>query len=132
MPKGKELAEAVLRHVLANPEQHFQGTWTNREYEPVDCGTTACLAGWAVILNAQEGETPAQAARRLGRGDFEATALALLFPDVDMKRYFSGIDLIDRTSPQYRVQMAFYTTGDEAEAVEVFASAFNLNVEDYR
>lgn len=132
MPKGKELAEAVLRHVLAHPEQHFQGTWTNRDHEPVDCGTTACLAGWAVILNANPGETPARAACRLGRGDFEPTALALLFPDVDVEEYFSGLGAIDRRSPLYRVQTAFYTTGSESEAVEIFASAFNLNVEDYR
>ncbi len=130
MPKGKKLAEAVLRHVLANPEQHFQGTWTNRDDEPVDCGTTACLAGWAVILNANPGETPARAACRLGRGDFESTALALLFPDADLDEYFNGV--VDRRSPLYRVQTAFYTTSSEGEAVEIFASAFNLNVEDYR
>lgn len=132
MLKGKKLAEAVLRHVLAHPEQHFQGTWTNRKYEPVDCGTTACLAGWTVILNANPGETPVRAARRLGRGDFESTALALLFPDGDVQGHLWGPGPVDRESPVYRVQKAFYTTGDEETAVKIFADAFGLNVEDYR
>lgn len=131
MLEGKELAEAVLRHVLAHPEQHHQATWTNREYDPVDCGTKACLAGWAVILNAEPGETPARAARRLG-GDFETAALTLLFPGGDVQGRMWGPGPVDRESPEYRVQQAFYTTGNEEAAIETFAGAFGLNPEDYR
>lgn len=47
-----ELAERVLQHVEAHPELHHQGHWMKR----TACGTTACLAGWTVLLGAPEAE----------------------------------------------------------------------------
>jgi hypothetical protein len=41
---------AVLEHIEQHPEQHDQGTWSMR----TDCGTTACAAGWAVLLFAPD------------------------------------------------------------------------------
>jgi hypothetical protein len=39
---------AVLAHIEQHPEQHDQGFWSMR----TDCGTTACAAGWTVLLYA--------------------------------------------------------------------------------
>lgn len=40
------LAQQVLDHIRMNPRQHSQVTWVN----PSHCGTTRCVAGWAVFL----------------------------------------------------------------------------------
>lgn len=34
--------------IVANPQDHDQGTWGMRDAE---CGTVACAAGWTVLLN---------------------------------------------------------------------------------
>jgi hypothetical protein len=39
---------AVLEHIEQHPEQHDQESWSMR----TDCGTTACAAGWTVLLYA--------------------------------------------------------------------------------
>lgn len=41
-----ELMIKVRDHIVAHPEQHDQATWA----EKTECGTTACVAGWALIL----------------------------------------------------------------------------------
>lgn len=43
-----ELAYRVLDHIDADPEQHDQKVWIKRVN---DCGTAACLAGWACLLS---------------------------------------------------------------------------------
>jgi hypothetical protein len=45
------LAYRVLDHIDAHPEQHDQNVWVE---EGRDCGTAACLAGWAVLLSGDE------------------------------------------------------------------------------
>ena len=49
MPNAK-LAYQVLDHIDAHPEQWDQETY----YEVNECGTTACFAGWTVILSKVE------------------------------------------------------------------------------
>lgn len=71
-----ELARRVLRHVIARPERHQQSRWidgdTADEYEyhlrglrtnpeliesELSCPTTACLAGWTLLLAGGEAGT---------------------------------------------------------------------------
>lgn len=47
---GRDLAVKVIEQVTKHPETHVQSTWID------SCGTTACIAGWAVALNRQDGE----------------------------------------------------------------------------
>lgn len=71
MITGKELAQKILDQITAHPETHSQDTWRSEDGE---CGTTYCIAGWAVALNAELGEpllsgdavTRARLARELG------------------------------------------------------------------
>lgn len=73
MITGKELAQRILDQITAHPETHNQDTWSN---ENGACGTTYCIAGWAVALNAEPGEdarrnavTRARLARELAAPD---------------------------------------------------------------
>lgn len=85
---GRELAEKILKQVTEHPETHFQATWVFGSDQPFTkggCGTTACLAGWAVTLNANPGETPRAALHRIARGigifpSWESVAAELLTP----------------------------------------------------
>lgn len=45
------LARKVLDHVSNHPEVHDQGTFFDEAFP--NCGTVACVAGWAVILNGE-------------------------------------------------------------------------------
>lgn len=45
-----ELMTKVRDHVVAHPEQHDQGTWARK----TECGTTACAAGWTLLLGNPE------------------------------------------------------------------------------
>lgn len=45
-----ELARRVLDHVRMNPEQHDQDHWGERN----ECGTSACIAGWTIILSERD------------------------------------------------------------------------------
>lgn len=42
------LAEAVLKQITEHPEQHDQSSYGERRS---DCGTTHCIAGWAIQLS---------------------------------------------------------------------------------
>lgn len=44
--RGNDLIEAILNIIKNHPEKHYQGNWGRK----TDCGTTACIAGWAGIL----------------------------------------------------------------------------------
>lgn len=60
MPKTDEQirrAYEVLDYIEAHPDKHDQSYWVNRmdglvtpELALGDCGTTACVAGWTVLL----------------------------------------------------------------------------------
>lgn len=43
---GRKLAAQILEHITAHPEQHDQLSFGEKN----DCGTTACIAGWAALL----------------------------------------------------------------------------------
>lgn len=56
-----EKLDRVLRFIEEHPENYYQGVWANHITEPGAeyhaptpeanwCGTTACLAGWTVLL----------------------------------------------------------------------------------
>lgn len=145
MLRGKELAQAVLDHVTKYPERHRQSSWVTgnggADYlnpEVKGCGTRACLAGWAVLLNAPDDVTYAEDARsviaeKLGI-DFayqgwEYVALKLLFPDLDVRGVSLGY--CEEGSPAYQVQRAFYQTWDEDDAIAQFAEAFGLEVPEH-
>ncbi len=65
LPTRAHRAYAVLDFVMANPDMHDQGLWVaddgeddfengtiiDRRYVEQHCGTTACFAGWAVLLS---------------------------------------------------------------------------------
>lgn len=53
MITGKELAQKILDQITAHPETHNQDTWVDGFNS---CGTTYCIAGWAVALNALPGD----------------------------------------------------------------------------
>jgi len=44
--RGKELAAEIVNVIKSNPDGHDQQSWG----EGTDCGTTACIAGWAAFL----------------------------------------------------------------------------------
>lgn len=45
-----ELMTKVRDHVVAHPEQHDQSMWAVK----TECGTTACAAGWTLLLGNPE------------------------------------------------------------------------------
>lgn len=143
MIRGKDLAQVILDQVTKHPERHHQGSWVSDPQLPwkenpvvSHCGTVACLAGWAVLLNGTtDGTMSAYAMRdsvavQLGldasTATWETVALKLLFPDYDPRNW--TLDQYGTDSPVYKVSSAFYITGSEGEAIERFADAFDLEV----
>lgn len=65
--------QQVLEQITVHPETHDQGSW---EY-PVDCGTSRCVAGWAIHFDAPAArdiwEAKSEAAHRLGLNGYIAT-----------------------------------------------------------
>lgn len=58
---NKELLLKVKDQILKEPKQFFMGSWFSTQFDaskpiwPVpNCGTSACIAGWAVALNAKK------------------------------------------------------------------------------
>jgi hypothetical protein len=143
MIRGKELAQAILDHVTKHPERHHQECWVNDPQHPwkddpvvSECGTVACLAGWAVLLNGTtDGTMSAYAMRdsvavQLGLDasttTWENVALKLLFPDYDPANW--TVDRYGTDDPVYKASSAFYVTNSESEAIKRFAEAFDLEV----
>lgn len=144
--RGRELAEKVLRHVTAHPELHDQRNWINNSaVSPNRCGTTACLAGWAVLLNAKNTERSASAIlgevrTELFGGEvdrplswhYPEVALKLLFPDFKLSEYGNFWEIVetydDADDPVVLTAYAFAETVSERKAIERFAAAFGLEV----
>lgn len=63
MKVNKELFEKIADHIEIHPDQWSQETWVDNGLhghvgpgnvlDPYDCGTSACIAGWAVMLSRQ-------------------------------------------------------------------------------
>lgn len=142
MITGIELAKKILKHVTEHPEQHRQERWVgNSQERETTCGTTACLAGWAILFNREKGETVTQAKYRLAAElsggyaelGWDAVALLLLFSDTDDV----SVEIEEDDEPAWvstdtdaatEVQSAFFRTDSEREAIEKFAAAFGLVV----
>lgn len=83
MITGKQLGRKVLEVIEADPDKHDQ-----RWYES-PCGTSYCIAGWAIALNTRPSESQFAAKNRIARElrlptpedewwDIDDVALALL------------------------------------------------------
>jgi hypothetical protein len=133
--EGKELGERVLKLVTEHPEQHDNGTWVNgvdRHRDADVCDTTACLAGWAVVLNARKGESPLDAMCRIARetgvsADWEEVGVRLLSGrPIDWDREYEVSRYDDQ---QDSIKDAFYTSGDNELAVELLARALGIDLD---
>ena len=141
MTQNTALARAVIVHTLAFPENHNQETFSSydpdKEDSPLDrirgvikCGSTACLAGTAVMLGASN-----RLLNDVYHGDSDWDVAAL--------------DLLAVTEDNYwALHKVFYTTpgkfigcdvsGEEraalanAEAIESFCRVFDLDLEEIR
>jgi len=52
MERNKELIERTMQHIVDHPEEHDQATWIGN----LTCGTVACFAGWALMLDGVSAE----------------------------------------------------------------------------
>lgn len=123
MITGIELAQKVIDHVKANPEKHYQGTWVT---SAGSCGTAACLAGWCVLLNAEDGEDSVETLNRVAgelnvSGYYENVAYALLGLPGALTP--TGED----DEQVLKVAHAFFTLDDNDLAIRRFADAFGLD-----
>lgn len=90
MPRNIELAERVLKQVTEHPETHEQSEWGRK----TPCGTTACLAGWTILLAA----TPVWVDDEGDRSEFGQLTLASVHVDAgehfvdDVARELLGMD----------------------------------------
>lgn len=73
MITGIELWKKIDKQITDHPETHFQGSW-EADYSEFPglrgdglemCGTTRCLAGWAIAFNSLPGEELCDARDRL-------------------------------------------------------------------
>ena len=92
-----QLRQAVLDQITTYPETHDQRDWVG------DCGTTACVAGWALMF--QLGYLPwgsweilVEAQRLLGLSDYDAVRLF----------HFTS-------NEQARLALKFLTNGDPVD-----------------
>lgn len=56
---NKELFQKVYDQISSEPETHEQWTWEDSETANEECGTTRCVAGWAVFFghNLEHGQS---------------------------------------------------------------------------
>ena len=108
--RGKELAQKILDQITEHPETHNQSSWVDT------CGTTYCVAGWAVAFNCQRGGAECEAlfaglralARELNTAPYWST----------LGQKLLGLDDEDAAS-------LFYSTDEEAP--ELLADLFELD-----
>lgn len=134
MITGKELAQKVLAHVVEHPEQHDQLVWMDPRpggfrRDNGYCGTTACLAGWAVAFNTKDGEGPYSALYRLAgqldvEADWEDVGVALL--SAEPVEYTEEKRVARYTGLQGQIKGAFYAS--QGEAIDRFADVFGLDI----
>lgn len=54
------LLNQVMDHIEAHPDQHDQTMWIAQPTSIDNCGTTACFAGWSVLLHPKTVWNPAK------------------------------------------------------------------------
>lgn len=77
------LLRKIQKHILEEPKRFWMGWWKEDSipgHKPAPCGTTACIAGWAVILSNEP--------EKAGAPSIRARVLLGLDPD-DMTLFFS-------------------------------------------
>lgn len=55
---NRENARAVHTQILLKPDTHNQDIWIRNGSSAESCGTTACVAGWAAMLDPQNKVVP--------------------------------------------------------------------------
>lgn len=77
-----ERLRTVIAFIRKHPKQHDQSSWferaplhtpggDNQPEKPWDCGTTACIAGWTLLLDGRYGYTEPGWSTHLARIDLE-------------------------------------------------------------
>jgi hypothetical protein len=127
MPElNEKLIACVLRHIEANPDEYDQNTWCSlrdKEQDRSYCGTTACFAGWTVLLSKDVSEWAAprqyairiEAQQLLGLTDYEA---ASLFAGVNNDDPVENLALIKERLRHIRWRRGLPPDGPAAEQVE--------------
>jgi hypothetical protein len=66
-----KLLRKIQRVILKRPTQVNMSTWFSAEHGAEECGTTACIAGWAITLDLAKGKrpTPLAAAKKIAPGN---------------------------------------------------------------
>lgn len=90
MTRNSQLLEEVADIIEAKPHLYNQQTWIGTQFNEDDlseCGTMACIAGWAVLVSHQE-EIQATWSKldRIGRNNF-LDVLAMTFKPEDQGNY---------------------------------------------
>lgn len=110
--RGKELAQKILKQITEHPETHDQGSWVNAFNE---CGTTYCIAGWAVAFNSRQGGAEP--------GDLSDTRRALARELNTISAWsILGQELLDLDDDD--AELLFYSTDEEAP--RMLADLFEL------
>lgn len=106
MITGKELAEKILDQAENQPETLNMDAWKGHLLDARGkvCGTTYCIAGWAVEFNRRPDESVQAAKYRLA----EELDTSLSWHDL-------GRSLLALTNTQ--ADLLFYTTEDDAKNV---------------
>lgn len=126
-----DLAERVLLHVLAHPQQHVQESWVDEwfhdsargEADSV-CLTSACLAGWTVMLGSGQ-----QAVVDLVRADRESFDTGSDSVWVQAAARLLGVPTSSAAGPALDKLMWILHTIDEGVALKEFADYFGLDLE---
>ena len=90
-----ELAEKVLDHASRFPDSFdmgdwwYQDEWDGASTEPWKCGTTACIAGWAMYLS---GEVTFRDGQPLCDGGYEELGADLLGISLDDAQWLFYLD----------------------------------------
>jgi hypothetical protein len=113
LPAGAPLIDRVVDVIEHNPDAHDQGEWIAREGFEEDgtpapevivsadnfpCGTTACVAGWAVLLSGHSIRMPEGSNYAHGISDNRAIAIVAerllkLTPDEAETLFYCAADL---------------------------------------
>lgn len=111
-----DLMLKVADHIEAHPEQYNQEVWVKSKfrqtftvdgmkgYDAADCGTQACIAGWACFLAEPDQVAAAKAAADPQFGLIAETARALLdLAEPEAEWLFESMDIHEDIAPHETV-----------------------------